>query len=216
MIIVSAILIAVAIMWDGEGGRLSSTRSDTWPEQENSPHSDFRMPYEEDHVRGNSSADVYIVEYSDFECPFCARLHPTLGRVVEEDEDVKWIYRHFPLSSHANAFDAAVASECVAKLGGNDAFWSFADRAFANQRSLGDRFYNNFIRSAGINADRFAECLSDEKVADDVQDDLDEVIAVGGRGTPFVVVISPEGKLTSFSGALPYERIKALVDSIKN
>jgi len=86
----------------------------------------------DDHVRGDRSAPVMLVEYSDFECPFCAQFHPTLEKALDDfDGQVAWTYRHFPLTSiHAEALPAALASECAAELGGEDAFWDFADSLF--------------------------------------------------------------------------------------
>jgi protein-disulfide isomerase len=170
----------------------------------------------DDHIRGDADAPVMIVEYSDFECPFCGRLHPTLARITEENDDVAWTYRHFPLSSHSNAFSAAVASECIANLGSNDSFWSFTDASFANQRGIGESFFASQAREAGINADAFASCLNDKQVAQAVQNDLDEVSSLGGRGTPFVVVLTPEGNILPFSGALPYEQVLSVVDHARN
>lgn len=81
-----------------------------------------------DHIRGSTNAKVAVIEYSDFECPFCHRVHPTYQQIMETyGDDVLWVYRHFPLSFHPNAMPFAVASECVNKIGGSDAFWKFAD-----------------------------------------------------------------------------------------
>lgn len=89
---------------------------------------------DDDHIFGDKDAPVKIVEYSDFECPFCASVHPTLKQlVVDYDGDVAWVYRHYPLDFHPNAQPAAEASECIAELGGNDEFWEFSDYIFANQ-----------------------------------------------------------------------------------
>jgi protein-disulfide isomerase len=85
-----------------------------------------------DHFRGSRDAKVVFVEYSDYDCPFCSRLHPTLKRLVDEyDGRVAWVYRHFPLTQlHPQARDVSIAAECAAELGGNDAFWEFTDRYF--------------------------------------------------------------------------------------
>jgi|AntRauTorcE11897_2_1112592.scaffolds.fasta_scaffold08011_3 protein-disulfide isomerase len=91
-----------------------------------------------DHIRGNIDAEVVLVEYSDFFCPFCSSFHDTMKQIVGtyEADQVAWVYRHFPipqLQGHEQAPLYAQASECVADLGGNDAFWSFSDSVFANQ-----------------------------------------------------------------------------------
>lgn len=212
-IIVAGLLIAGAVVFSGGGSTASTTTENHAGSQ---PSSEFRMPSEDDHVRGSLDAPIKIVEFSDFECPFCGRIHPTLTRIVEENDDVAWVYRHFPLSSHSNAFSAAVASECVARVGGNDAFWNFADNAFANQRQLGNGFYESFVRDAGLDVNAFMSCLTDDQVASEVQRDLDEVIAVGGRGTPHVVVVTANNELIPFSGALPYEQVMSVVEQARS
>src|SRR3990172_9010082 len=86
-----------------------------------------------DHIRGDPAAPVTLVEYSDFECPFCKRFHGTVKKLVDESGGrVRWVFRHFPLDDlhPVKARKEAVASECAAELGGNDAFWKFADRFF--------------------------------------------------------------------------------------
>lgn len=92
----------------------------------------FAEVTELDHIRGNMDADVVIIEYSDIECPFCKRFHGTMNQVVETYGDqVAWVYRHFPLESiHRNARPWAIESECVAEIGGNDAFWKYLDERF--------------------------------------------------------------------------------------
>lgn len=85
-----------------------------------------------DHVRGNRNAKVFLIEYSDFQCPYCKRFHPTAQQVLKNyAEDVAWVYRHYPLDQiHPYARPAAVASECVTEIGGEEAFWKFADAVF--------------------------------------------------------------------------------------
>lgn len=90
---------------------------------------------DQDHIRGDIKAPVKIIEFSDLECPFCGRFHPTMQQAFNEYQGkVAWIYRHFPLESiHPTARPLAEASECAASIGGNDKFWEFIDTAFARQ-----------------------------------------------------------------------------------
>lgn len=85
-----------------------------------------------DHILGDINADILIVEYSDLECPYCARFHTTVKDIIAQyGTKVAWVYRHFPLDGiHPNARAKAEASECVASLGGNDAFWKYVDGTF--------------------------------------------------------------------------------------
>jgi hypothetical protein len=90
-----------------------------------------------DHVLGNPNAKITIIEYSDYECPFCKQFHPTLERIVKEsDGNVKWIYRHYPL--HQNSVERLVAAECVAEIKGNDAFWKYTDLLFGLLKTAND------------------------------------------------------------------------------
>lgn len=207
-IVFAGLLVSFAIFWGGwdRSSVAVGLGGDT----------EFRIPSEEDHIKGNRDAAITIVEFSDFQCSFCKRLHPTIERVVEENPDVKWVYRHFPLSSHGESFAAAIASECVAKLAGNDAFWDYTDSAFENQRSIGSKFYASFAESKGINSGEFERCLDNGNIASEVQMDLDEVIAAGGRGTPFSVIITASGEAIPFSGALPFENIMSLIERARN
>ncbi|MFH1959629.1 MAG: thioredoxin domain-containing protein [Patescibacteria group bacterium] len=94
--------------------------------------SGFAPISEDDHLQGNKEAKIVLVEYSDFECPYCSGFHNTMNQVIKEYGDqIAWVYRHYPLGFHPNAQLAAQAAECVAEVGGNEAFWRFADQAFA-------------------------------------------------------------------------------------
>ena len=84
---------------------------------------------EGDHIYGSTNAPIVIIEYSDYECPYCARFHPELKQIVDESNGgIAWMYRHWPI--HAGSVEKLVAAECVAKLKGNDAFWKYSELLF--------------------------------------------------------------------------------------
>ncbi|MCI0619709.1 DsbA family protein [Candidatus Wolfebacteria bacterium] len=214
-IVVAGVLIAGVVFWTGNDRKVFPNTTSNRTASESGGV--LRIPSETDHIRGNPDASIVIVEFSDLECPFCAQIHPTLDRIVKENNDVKWIFRHFPLSTiHSRALSAAVASECIAKLSGNEAFWSFTDAAFLNQRQLGDAWYREQAASFGIDLSAFEGCMNDKKIVSDIQADFDEATGVGGRGTPYVVVVTPSGDLMPFSGALPYAQVSAVIEQARN
>lgn len=172
---------------------------------------------DDDHVRGNPNAQIAIIEYSDFECPFCGRFHPTMQQVLEAyPNDVKWVYRHFPLSFHPQAQPAAVASECINELGGNDAFWAFADEAFANQGSLGTALYEKIAQDQGIDLEAFRSCVGSGKYTTEIAQELSAGQAAGVTGTPGSFLIDANGQAQLISGAVPYVQVQAVIDAALN
>jgi protein-disulfide isomerase len=166
----------------------------------------------EDHIRGDKNAAITIVEYSDFQCPFCSRFHPTMQQVMKNyNGKVRWVFRHFPLSFHPNAEPAANASECASEQG---KFWEFADALFGNQESLGDDFYKKTAADLGLNAKKFADCLSSGKYLEKVRAQSQSGASAGVNGTPGSFVIGEDGQAIPIKGALPYESVKAAIDSL--
>lgn len=216
-IVTAGLLIAGAVFWSG-GNASEANRQQVNKGQAptSEPSGEFRLPNESDHVRGSGDAKVTIIEYSDFNCLFCARIHPTLSRIVEEyDGEVNWVYRHF--ANYAQGKVAAIGAECAAQLGGNDIFWEFADKMFDNQRKLGDNLSIETVISLGIDEGEFRACLGNSReIEAKMTEHRNEAIFLGGRGTPFVVIVSASEKLIPFSGALPYEQIKSLVEQARN
>lgn len=166
-----------------------------------------------DHVRGNKNAQVFLIEYSDLQCPFCQKFHPTTQQVLKEYGDkVALVYRHFPLDQiHPRARPAAEASECVANLGGNDAFWKFVDAVYADQQST----LNNLAQAAnkaGVNQTSFQSCIDAGKFKDKVEDQYQKGLAAGVTGTPGNFIVNKNGEAWLIPGALPFESIKATID----
>ena len=176
-----------------------------------------------DHVLGDPRAPVKVVEFSDFECPFCKRVHPTLQRLMNEYGEtgkVALVYRHFPLDAlHKKARKEAQASECANELGGNRAFWAYADRLFEitpSNDGLDLSLLPKLAKDIGLDRGKFETCLSGDarggKYADHIEADVQDAIASGGEGTPYIVVIAPDGETFPISGAQPYSAFKSIVD----
>ncbi len=165
-----------------------------------------------DHIRGNIDAKVFLIEYSDYECPFCARFHPTAKQVVDEyGDDVAWVFRHFPLEQiHQKARAAALASECVAEIGGEDAYWEFSDSIFADQTQLND--IDAVAASVGVSGGAYDSCVESEKYADKVEEQYQGGLTAGITGTPGNIVMNQNGDAWLIPGALPYEQIKVTID----
>jgi protein-disulfide isomerase len=156
-----------------------------------------------DHIIGNKNAKITMIEYSDFQCPFCQRHEATMKQALKDfPKDVRLVYRHFPLSFHPNAMPAAIASECVAKLGGNDKFWNFHDQLFANQDKLSSDLYLSLAKQLGVNENDFKSCLTDPAIAARVNQDEAEGGSAGVEGTPATFI---NGKNLD-GGAIPYDQ----------
>ncbi len=177
----------------------------------------------EDHILGNPDAPVKLIEFSDFECPFCKRFHPTMKRLMDEygeDGKVAWVYRHFPLdASHSKARKEAQASECANELGGNEAFWAYTDRLYevtpSNNR-LDLAQLPRIAQEIGLDRAAFEACLEGDsrggKYAAHIEADLQDATASGGTGTPYSLVIAPNGKTFPINGAQPYAAVKLIID----
>ncbi len=161
------------------------------------------------HVRGNFEAPVTIVEFSDFQCPFCQRFHPTLQQILADyPNQVRWVYKHFPLDSiHPQARPAAEASECVFEQAGDDGFWQFTDGLLENQPRLGKSLYQELASEIGVNLSQFDNCISSGKYKDKVEADYQEGIKAGIQGTPGSFVNGEE-----IPGAVPYDYLKDAVE----
>lgn len=169
----------------------------------------------DDHIRGNEDAEITIAEYSDFDCPFCARFHDTMNQVVDKyGDDVRWVYRHFPLESiHPRARAAAAASECAADQG---SFWEYGDLLIANQGSFTDDNLKKYAADLGLNTREFNNCYDSNEKDADVTEDANDGLAAGARGTPYSVVIDQDGNTQVISGAQPFAAVDATLQGLLN
>lgn len=171
-----------------------------------------------DWVEGGRDAEISVIEYSDLECPFCKRHHPTLQKVVDNYEGkVNWVYRHFPLTSlHSKAVKEGEASECAGELGGNDGFWAFINKLYEitpSNDGLDLAELPKIAEDIGLNRGKFEECLNSGKYKEKVEGQGEDAVAAGGQGTPYNIVISGDEKIP-VSGALPYEQFVQIIDSL--
>jgi len=216
-IVIAGALIATAVYFSSNGsGGLAQVGGNNPPPPAALPTGKFREVSDSDFVRGNRNAAITVIEYSDFECPFCQRFHPTMQKLINENNDIRWVYRHFPLTSiHPQAQASAAAVECAGRIGGNDVFWQYADKLFENQATLGDPLYERLARDLGVDLAQFNSCRTSSDIAQKISDDTTEAVGNGARGTPFGLVIGADGTKYPIGGALPYENVIAIINQAR-
>lgn len=166
---------------------------------------------DDDPVLGDADAPVTIVEFSDFECPFCSRFRQqTFDQIVDNyGDDVQIVYRDFPLSQlHPHAQASAEAAECADDQG---AFWEYHDLLFANQAALDDDSLIGYADQLGLDVDKFTECFESGKYTDEVLADLNEGISYGVTGTPTFFING-----VRLVGAQPYAAFEQVIDEELN
>ena len=164
-----------------------------------------------DPMWGKRDAPVTIVQYSDFQCPFCSRVEPTMDQVKTTygPDKVRIIWKDNPLPFHQNAKPAAEAAQGVFAMAGNDAFWKFHDTAFKNQSDLSTDSYVKWATAAGVkDAAAFKAGLDSHKWADKVDADLNAGKAAGVQGTPAFYVNG-----VFINGAQPFDNFKSTIDA---
>ena len=159
-----------------------------------------------DPALGSASAPVTIVEFSDFQCPFCQRVSPTLKKVRETYGDkVRIVWKDFPLTQiHPQAFKAGEAAHCAGEQG---KYWEYHDRLFANQQALADADLKKYAADLGLDATKFNACVDSSKYGDRVREGVAQGSRLGVNSTPTVYV---NGRM--LSGAQPYEAFVAVID----
>lgn len=219
----ASIIIADNNSNSGSAGRVVTAPTDTADVYEDDSGIVATTPppevTQDDHIYGNQDAEIFLVEYSDLECPYCQSFHSTAQQVVDEyNGKVAWVYRHYPLGFHPNAEPAARASECVAEMRGNDAFWNYIDTLFVNQTTAltSDGLAQTAV-DLGISESDFTECFDSNKYADKVQQHLDDGTSVGVQGTPHTFVVAADGTLIGvINGAQPIANVRSTIDAALN
>jgi protein-disulfide isomerase len=169
--------------------------------------------------RGSASAKVAVVEFTDFECPYCARhfhdVLPQLKAAFIDTGRVRYYVRNYPLEFHANARPAAIATVCAGTVGGK--YWEMHDRLFSRAGTLSPELYRTAAREIGVDAQKFSTCLNDLPTAQRVDADARYASTVGVSGTPKFYIGRIHGNkivdAVEFSGARSFEVFKAAIDS---
>lgn len=155
--------------------------------------------------RGPTNAKVTIVGWSEFQCPFCARVKPTIDQILKTyPNEVRFVFKHQPLAFHNRAMPAAIASLAAHQQG---KFWEFHDRAFDNQQALTDENFEAWARELKLDLKKFKAALEDPKLKARVEADSKYGSLVGADGTPTFFINGRE-----FVGAQPFEAFKAVID----
>ncbi len=222
-IVIAGAFIAGAVIFTSPNSK-PAVKGANNPTQVADTTNKIRVVSETEHIKGDFNSPIKIVTYSDFECPFCQRFHNTMRSLMEkykESGDVAWVFRQFPLEElhPIKAMAVAVASECANDQGGNEAFWKFTDRYFeltrTNNRTDIETVIPQIVKEIGLKESEFNTCFGSDKFEDKIQADIDDAVATGGRGTPWSILIAPNGKTFPINGALPISAIEQLIELAK-
>lgn len=176
---------------------------------------------DDDPVLGNPNAPLTIVEFSDFQCPFCAKFHAQTLPLINENYiktgKVKFVYRDFPITGiHPNALPAALASECADDQG---KFWQYHDLIFENQKNWQNleiiqstNVFKKYAIDLGLDSSEFDSCLDSGKYLQEIQKDLDDGRAYGVTGTPGFFVGNEKIGFTTIIGAQPFDTFQKIIE----
>jgi protein-disulfide isomerase len=194
------------------------------PQPQSNPSSTIiSVSLDDDPVKGDSNAPITIVEFSDFQCPFCARFFtqtlPLIEKNYIETGKVKFVYRDFPIPSiHQNAIPAAIAAECADEQG---MFWEYHDKLFENQLLWQDldkqnvvSTFEQFAKDLFLDTGTFNTCLESARYLDEVQNDLNEGVSYGVAGTPGFFIGNEKIGYGMVSGAQPYATFQQVFDQL--
>ena len=166
-----------------------------------------------DHVRG--TGPVTVIEYADYECPFCREFHQTMQQIMTANAGkVRWVFRHFPLTSiHPDAEPAAEAAECAGDQG---KFWEMTDAIYANQSAgLSLAQLKTYASQSGVkDLNAWNTCVTTKAHLDLIQSEAQEATSIGAEGTPYSVVLNAKGNSQEIPGALPVSNVQAIIDAL--
>jgi protein-disulfide isomerase len=219
-IIVGFALVAVAIFFTVGKTETVVEQNDKPEETSGTLSSTPKAVDETDYIRGNPNAPILLIEYSDYDCPFCKDYHETLTRIMSEygvTGKVAWVYRQFPIAQlHPNSPRVSEAALCVGKIGGNDAFWKFTDLIF-QERDI-DQPTNftkipDYVTYVGVDKDQYVSCMDNGDTTEAVKTSIEDAFNIGARGTPYTVLVVGNQQAI-ISGAQPYDVVKGIIENL--
>lgn len=217
-IVVGFGLIALAIYFSS-AGRTPKTVEINTPAS-TAQKKTIRPVDQTDYIKGNPQAPILIVEYSDYECPYCKNFHEVMRRIMEEygtNGKVAWVYRQFPISDlHPNSSRLSLSALCVGELGGNDAFWKFTDSIFQErglQEPTNPTRVPEFAENAGVSRADLTSCLNSGRHEETLKASLTDGANMGINGTPHSFVIVGN-QIAPIAGAQSYDIMKQTLDSL--
>lgn len=161
---------------------------------------------DDDPFKGGKNAKVTIIEFTDYQCPFCARARPTVKQILENyGDEVKYVLRDFPLSFHAQAQKAAEAAQCA---GDQNKYWEYSEVLWQNARSLDVANLKKYAGQLKLDQSKFDQCLDSNQYAAEVKKDIADGSKAGVTGTPSFFI---NGQM--LTGARPYEQFKEIIDT---
>ncbi len=221
-IIIAGALIALAIFLSFGRGKQTIQNGVQQPTQDTPTTVPEKVVTvrENDFILGDASkADVIIFEYSDSDCPFCARFHQTIKDLKNQyQEKVAFVYRFYPLDQlHPNARTEALALACVGNLAGSQSFWNYLDDVISITLTPSSNLtvLTTFAKEESVDVEDFENCVKNQQFADRIQSDVDEAQSIGASGTPYSIAVNKKtGKQIIIPGALSTEDVSAIINSL--
>lgn len=180
----------------------------------------IRAVDDSDYIKGNPNAPILMIEYSDYDCPFCKQYHATMNQIMDEygvTGKVAWVYRQFPLTQlHPNSPKISEAALCVGDIGGNDSFWKFTDTIF-DKREIDEQTnitkLPSYAQASGVNTSDYNDCISSGRMQESVVASTQDAFNAGAKGTPYTVLVVGNQQAV-ISGAQPYDVVKGIVKNL--
>ena len=224
-VLLAIVIIGGFFMFRGNVGGLGNSGTGNVivnpPQQQLGVGGKVQVSVDDDAILGDKNAPIALIEFSDYQCPFCRRFFndalPQIKSNYIDTGKVKLVYRDFPLSFHPGAQPAAEGAECVRGQSDDDGYFKMHDKIFEEQNKQGQgtaefsaEDIKKWAKELGYDINN---CLDSGKFRNEVQKDLADATASGGQGTPYFVIIGKDGETIPLSGAQPFNSFDAALKS---